>query len=148
MGPDTRFHSDRWELIDWIYGMALDILESGVWKIQYRFLYFDTKRKQTVFRTRPFARLGTRYALVDAAVHFRRAIIYISPEITADHGLCLFHECMEILFADWKNRYFHPAKWDFEADADPIRHMESAIWERLTPERRDRVRAFISQEPA
>lgn len=136
-------HTNRWELGDWIYWMVLDILESGRWTVCYRFTYFDKKHERLVASVLPRRGGGKRYIPVDAFVNLQRHTIFIHPERSEDPGLCLFHECMEILFFDWKDCYFLPRRWGMKKQDDPILFLESATWDRLTPERRDRISSFL-----
>lgn len=134
-------------LVEWVYWMAIDILLSLQWNIEYRYLYLDRKTKNVVVRKQPVtSNPSKRYQRLDAYVMFDDDKIFISPD-AEDKALCLFHECLEILFSDWKDDYFVPKRWGLKNGADPILNLEDATWEKLTNKQRAVIKAFLPKEP-
>lgn len=134
-------------LVDWVYWMTIDILLSLQWNIEYRYLYLDRNTKNVVVRKKPVAsNIPKRYKRIDACVKFDDNQIFISPD-AEDKALCLFHECMEILFSDWKDEYFVPKRWGIKKGDDPILNLEDATWEKLTNKQRATINAFLPKEP-
>lgn len=135
------------KLVKWIYWMTIDILLSLQWNIEYRYLYLDQKTKNITARKQPVAsNLSKRYERLDACVMFDDDKIFISPD-AEDKALCLFHECLEILFSEWKDEYFVPKRWGLKRGADPILNLEDATWEKLTNKQRATIKAFLPKEP-
>lgn len=134
-------------LVDWIYWMAMDILLSLSWGIEYRYCYFDKKNNAIIARRRPVGRADSRrYQRLDACMIPDDNMIYISPT-AEDKALCLFHECMEILFSDWKDEYFVPRRWGLTNGDDPIDNLESATWNHFTGEQKSAIEYFLPKEP-
>lgn len=135
------------KLVEWVYWMTIDILLSLQWNIEYRYLYLDKKEKDVIVRKRPI-KLGfpKKYERLDACVKFDDDKIFISPD-AEDKALCLFHECLEILFSEWKDEYFVPKRWGLKGGSDPILNLEDATWEKLTKKQRATIKAFLPKEP-
>ena len=135
-------------LLDWIYWMVIDILESGEWEIVYRYVYDDKKRKSTVTPIKDI--LGApneRYQRLDACVDLDCRKIFIGIITDGEKELCLFHECLEILFDEWKQDYYTPGLWGLEENQDPILALEAATWKKLTQEQKDRIKLFLPKGP-
>jgi len=135
-------------LHEWIHWMALDILLSLNWKIAYRYTYYDKKEKEIIARIHPIKpELSKRYPRLDACLIPEDKSIYISPLAKDDKALCLFHECMEILFTAWRDEYFVPRRWGLESGDDPILNLEKATWGKFSKEQKAAIRAFLPKEP-
>ncbi len=142
-----RAHRDSPKLIEWVYWMAMDVLLSLQWSIEYRYVYWDKKENAIIGRKRRMARvLSKRYARCHAGIKPDEDKIFISPD-AEDKPLCLFHECMEILFSDWKDEYYVPKRWGFKKGDDPILNLEGVTWDRLTKAQKSAIKAFLPQEP-
>lgn len=138
----------RLSLTDWIYRMVLDILNSGAWLIKYRRVYYDKKRKNIVEFVKPVrAGSAARYRRMDACADFERNIIFINPKSVGGEALGLFHECLEILFNDWKDCYFEPKRWGLAEGVDPIGYLEAATWDKLTPRQKNVIKAYLPKRP-
>ncbi len=135
-------------LLKWIYWMALDLLESKKIDIQYRFVYYDRKRKMIIVRKTPIQMKIARYYRMDGCADARCRLIFIDP-IAKDRALCLFHECLEFLFTEWKESFFQPKHWGIHprSDQDPIRYLEAATWEKLTKEQKNTIKSFLPKGP-
>lgn len=143
----AKAQKDSAKLIEWVYWMALDILLSLQWSIEYRYVYWDKKGNTLISRKRRMARiLSKRYARCYAGIKPDEDKIFISPD-AEDKALCLFHECMEILFSDWKDEYYVPGRWGLKKSGDPILNLEDATWGRLTKAQKSAIKAFLPQEP-
>ena len=135
------------KMVEWIYWMVLDILLSNRCSIEYRYVYVDKKKKDVVVRRRLMARaILKKYERVDACVYFEDEKIFISPN-AEDKALCLFHECMEILFSGWKDEYYVPKRWGLKEDEDPILNLEDATWKHLSEDQKAFIKAFLPKEP-
>lgn len=129
--------------------MALDILESRVFIIEYRYVYFDRKRRSVIARKMPIAKRGDRrYYPLNACVDMLAKRIMISP-LARDKPLCLFHECLEILFSDWKANYFKVKKWHIPRgrDTDPIRYLEAGTWSKLSNSQKQEIGKYLPKGP-
>lgn len=136
-------------LLGWIFKMSIDILESQEFRVQYRYVYYDKKRKDLVALVSPVDDPEEkRYHAMDACVYSEEKKIFISPTLSRSHkALCLFHECLEILFYEWKEDYFEPLSWGLEEGDDPIQHLEAFTWEKFTPAQKKAIQAFLPKEP-
>lgn len=132
---------------EWLYWMVLDILLSLNWSVKYRYCYWDKKRKGIITRLRPAGRENSRrYQKLDACEIHDNNTIFISP-FAKDKGLCLFHECMEILFSDWKDEYFVPNRWGLTNEDDPIDSLEAATWNHFSEDQKAAIESFLPKEP-
>lgn len=134
--------------LKWIYWMVLDILESDNIEICYRYVYFDGHKKKIVVYKKPLSNTKhKRFYLMSACVDIFARRIYISPN-ARDKPLCLFHECLEIIFAEWTTKYFKPKIWGIKGkqDPDPIRYLESVFWRPLTSAEKQRIAKFLPKD--
>ena len=139
---------DSDSLIDWVYWMVVDILESSEWKIVYRYIYYDKKRKDFIALAKEVCDgPDDRYRRMDACVDFDSGKIFIGVVSEGEKELCLFHECLEILFDDWKESYYVPGLWGLGKDEDPILALEAATWGKLTQEQKNRIKSFLPKGP-
>ena len=141
------WQAESYPLVEWVYRMVIDVLESGFWKIKFRYLYYDKKRKAWITLTRAVIDPGERYKLMDACVDFDSNVIFIHPESQGERELCLFHECLEILFAEWKDEYYVPKRWELEKNIDPIMVMEAATWDQLTCKQKNTIKSYLPKGP-
>ena len=140
-----RAHSKS--LVDWVYWMVVDILESYEWEIEYRYVYYDKKEKVIDVRKRPVSGARqSRFQYFDACVEPEEGKIFINPE-SGNKPLCLFHECLEILFADWKDDYFVPKFWGLEERVDPISYLEAATWDKLSRTQKNTIKWYLPKGP-
>lgn len=128
--------------------MVLDILDKGMLDIRYGYIYYDRKREDIVNFKKHAPRLlvPKRYYPMEACVISDEEKIFISRD-AKDKACCLFHECLEILFGDWKDEYFVPKRWGLESGVDPIEYLEAATWDKLTPAQKDLIRRYLPKEP-
>lgn len=134
-------------LAEWIYRMVIDILESKFWKIKFRYIYYDKKRGAFIALAKAVSDPGERYKPMDACVDFDSNVIFIHHKSRGERELCLFHECLEILFAEWKDEYYVPERWGFDKGVDPILVMEAATWDKLTCEQRSTIKSYLPKGP-
>lgn len=127
--------------------MVRDILESGKWEVVIRHTYAHTESGKN-FATRKAlskAEMAERKCQpLDAFVDEEELLICIDVG-AEDHPLCLFHECLEILFADWKDDYFFADRWGIAESDDPFDFMEKATWDCLSEEQKETIAAFLPQ---
>ena len=134
-------------LVEWIYWMAVDVLRSFKWDIEYRYVYIDRKERVIDVRKRPVSeKLADRYKRLDACVEPEEEKIFISPD-AEDKALCLFHECLEILFDDWRGEYFVPKRWGLKKGEDPILNLEAATWEKLSRAQKNTIKWYLPKGP-
>ncbi|MBI2640021.1 MAG: hypothetical protein HYW90_04000 [Candidatus Sungbacteria bacterium] len=139
--------ADSHSLSDWVFWMAVDILKSGYWGVRMRYCYLDTENDCPVaFKREVTGARRKRFRPIDACVLPAKWCIFI------DHGsrnkpLCLFHEVMEILFAEWKDRYFVPRRWGLSERSDPILDLEDATWSKLSRAEKAQIARFLPKEP-
>lgn len=141
--------ADSTVLVDWIFWMVRDILESRKWKIVVRYAYVDTDSGKNLALTKVLSERETRgkkYERIDAFVDMEEYLICVSFD-AENRALCLFHECLEVLFSDWKDDYFDPERWGLSSDDDPILSLESATWDHLTEEQKDVIASFLPCRP-
>ena len=127
--------------------MVIDILESRWWKIKFRYIYYDKKRKAFITLIKPVSDPGERYKPMDACVDSDSNVIFINPDSQGERELCLFHECLEILFAEWKDEYYVPERWGLDKGVDPILVMEAATWDKLTPGEKATIKFYLPKRP-
>lgn len=130
-------------LVEWIFWMVIDVLNSGYWRISYRHVFYDTEgQKIAVFLRKPAAFCDSRYIRMDACVFEESDSIFIDPE-AEDKPLCLFHECLEILFAEWKEEYYLHHEWGLREGDDPILFLESATWDKLDSAQKETIARYL-----
>lgn len=133
--------------IQWIYWMVIDILKNPRVKISYGYLYYDRKKEGFVVRKHPIAgRRRRRFLRVEAWVDVEKEKIFINHE-AEDQPLCLFHECLEILFACWADRYFVPQRWGLSKKDDPILYLEAATWGKLSKTQKQEIAKYLPKGP-
>ena len=136
-------------LTDWVFWMVRDILESGEWKIVIRHAYVNTGNGRNLALSKALSKrelAGKKYHKLDAFVDEDERFICIDAG-AEDRALCLFHECLEILFSDWKDDYFVPERWDITEKDDPILFLEKATWNYLTEEQKEAIASFLPKRP-
>ncbi len=134
-------------LVEWIYWMVADVLLSFKWDIEYRYVYYDKKERVIDVKKRPVPEsLFKRFKRLDACVEPEEEKIFISPD-SEDKALCLFHECLEILFADWKDEYFTPKRWGLKKGEDPILNIEAATWDKLSKSQKNTIKSYLPKGP-
>lgn len=143
---ETR-KADSHSLRDWVFWMVMDILKSEYWGIRIRYCYLDTENDRLVaFKRKVRGIKGKRYRRIDACVLPTKRCIFIDCE-AKNKPLCLFHEALEILFAEWKDRYFVPRRWGLAKQSDPILNLEDAAWNKLSGAQKARIARFLPKEP-
>ncbi|MEK7090611.1 MAG: hypothetical protein AAB930_03425, partial [Patescibacteria group bacterium] len=107
----AKAQAESASLVRWVYWMAMDILLSMQYSIEYRYVYWDRIKQRLVVCGRPVTRATPRrFEKFQAYVIIDDDKIFISPD-AKDKALCLFHECLEVLFSEWKDEYFVPGRW-------------------------------------
>jgi len=136
---------DSFSLTDWVFWMVRDILESGDWKINICYTYVNMRNENSVALPKALNKTEMarrKYVQLDAFVDEDKNVICIDAR-AKDRALCLFHECLEILFSDWKDSYFVPRRWGITNDDDSIRPLEDATWAHLSEEQQEAVASFL-----
>ena len=144
-----NIRADSKRLADWIYWMALDILETGNWRIEYADVSSDTIRRDFISRKRRRApkRLNSQRCYREDAYVLHDEEKIVIDRSAKDKALCLFHECLEVLFDDWTDNYFVPARWGLESRSDPILHLEAVTWDRLSEFQKNAIKSYLPKGP-
>ena len=134
-------------LVDWVWWMVLDVLDSHKWDIEYRYVFYNRKDKVIDVRKRSVPQsVSGNFQRLDACVDSEEEKIFIDHS-AEDKALCLFHECLEIIFSEWKDEYFVPRLWGLELGVDPVCYLEAATWDKLSKSRKNTIKRYLPKGP-